>query len=501
MHEATREGLTRPRLPAPPGATKASRLCGASRFGSSRIAPHPRWSRVPTLLHTPDALAPLFDTGIIERVVRPLMSGKEAQVYLVVSQGELRVAKVYKEAHNRSFKNRAEYTEGRKTRNSRDQRAIANRSKHGRAQDESAWKSTEVDMIHRLHAGGVRVPIPHAYLDGVLIMECVVDPEGNPAPRLGDMSYEPEAAQAIYDRVIREVVRMLAAGVVHADLSDFNILVSGDEPVIIDFPQSVDTAANTNARRLLLRDVDNVHRFLARWAPRAPRLPYAEEMWELFENNALTAETRLTGRYRASARRTSDDSVLDLIRDADRDERRRRDTLGLRGGPAAPPEPARVFVQPKRGGPTPVPYQGRPDRSVMPKRGGPPPVPYQGRPQPGRPNAPPQQQQGRPQGPPQPGRPSGPLPQQGRPHGPPQQGRPQGPPPQQGRPNGPPQGRPQGPPQQHGRPQGPPPQRPQGPPPPQRPQGPPPAQPAPQTSPEGGERRRRRTRVRRSTTG
>ena len=137
-------------------------------------------------MQTPDALASLVDEGIIERVLRPLMSGKEAQVFLVEAQGELRVAKVYKDAHNRSFKHRAMYTEGRKTRNSRDQRAVEKRSKHGRSQDEDAWKFTEVDMIHRLHAGGVRVPIPHAFIDGVLVMECVVDPDGNPAPRLGD---------------------------------------------------------------------------------------------------------------------------------------------------------------------------------------------------------------------------------------------------------------------------------------------------------------------------
>lgn len=267
------------------------------------------------------------------------MSGKEAQVFLVESQGELRVAKVYKEAQNRSFKHRAEYTEGRKTRNSRDQRALERRSKHGRAQDEAAWKSTEVDVIRRLHAGGVRVPTPYAFIDGVLVMECVVGPDGYPAPRLGDLSFDPETALFVYDRVLREVVRMLAAGVVHGDLSEFNVLVTGDEPVIIDFPQSVDTARNANARRLLLRDVDNMHRFLARHAPRAPRRPYAEEMWELYESNALTAETRLTGRYRPSARRTGGDSLLDLIRDADRDERRRRDALGLRGGPRPAPEP------------------------------------------------------------------------------------------------------------------------------------------------------------------
>ncbi|GAC1353609.1 MAG: hypothetical protein NVSMB47_06340 [Polyangiales bacterium] len=285
----------------------------------------------------PDALAPLVDDGIIERVVRPLMSGKEAQVFLVVAQGQLRVAKVYKDSQQRSFKNRAEYTEGRKTRNSRDQRAVAKRTKHGRAQDEAAWKSTEIDMIYRLHAGGVRVPVPYAYFEGVLVMECVVDPDGDPAPRLGDVSFEPEAARVIYERVLREVVRMLAVGVVHGDLSDFNVLAAGDVPVIIDFPQSVDAASNTNARKLLIRDVDNMHRFLTRHVPRAPRLPYGEELWALHENAALTADTQLTGRYRPPQRRTSNESVLDLIQDADRDERRRRDQLGLRGGPRPVP--------------------------------------------------------------------------------------------------------------------------------------------------------------------
>ncbi len=261
------------------------------------------------------------------------MSGKEAQVYLVESRGTLCVAKVYKEAHNRSFKNRAEYTEGRRTRNSRDQRAIDKRTKHGREQDESAWRSTEVDIIRRLHAAGVRVPTPLAFMDGVLVMECVTDAEGNPAPRLSELSFDPATAQAMFDGVIREVVRMLSIGVVHGDLSEFNVLIGRDGPVIIDFPQSVDTASNTNSRRLLLRDVDNFHRFLSRFVPNARRLPLAEEMWDLHENNALTADTRLTGRFRSQQRRSSGESVLDLIQDADRDERRRRDALGLRGGP------------------------------------------------------------------------------------------------------------------------------------------------------------------------
>jgi RIO kinase 1 len=288
-------------------------------------------------MRIPDSLAPLFDYGILEEVVRPLMSGKEAQVYVVVSGGKQCVAKVYKEAQNRTFKHRAEYTEGRKVRNSRDTRAMNKRSKHGRAQDEAAWRSTEVDMIHRLHAAGVRVPVPQAFIDGVLIMELITDAEGNPAPRLADLGFDPAGAQAMYDRLLGEVLRMLCAGVVHGDLSDFNVLVGADGPVLIDFPQSVDTAHNANARKLLLRDVENLHRFLKQFAPNARRLPYAEEMWELFQQNAITPDTRLTGRYRPSERRANTGAVLELIQDANYDERKRRESLGLRGGPPAAP--------------------------------------------------------------------------------------------------------------------------------------------------------------------
>ncbi len=285
-------------------------------------------------MRIPDSLVTLHDQGIIDEVLRPLMSGKEAQIYLVTSGAKLRVAKVYKEAQNRSFKHRAAYTEGRKVRNSRDQRAIAKRTKHGREQEEAAWKSTEVDVIYRLHAGGVRVPVPYHFIDGVLVMELIADAAGNPAPRLGDLSFEPEVARALYERLIREVIRMLCAGVVHGDLSDFNVLLGADGPVIIDFPQSVDTAHNNNARRLLLRDVDNIHRFLTRFVPNARRLPYAEEMWDLHQNNALTPDTQLGGRYRAAQRHANTDVVLNLIHDANRDERKRRDALGLRGGPS-----------------------------------------------------------------------------------------------------------------------------------------------------------------------
>ncbi|MBK7586380.1 MAG: hypothetical protein IPI67_40105 [Myxococcales bacterium] len=292
-------------------------------------------------MRVPDSLVALLDYGVLDDVVRPLMSGKEAQVYLVVSGGRYAVAKVYKDAQDRSFKHRAEYTEGRKVRNSRDQRAIANRSKHGRAKDESAWRSTEVDMIHRLHAAGVRVPVPYHFIEGVLLMELVTDAQGIPAPRLGDLSFDAVAARAIYDRLVRAAVQMLCAGVVHGDLSEFNVLVGADGPVVIDFPQSIDTAHNTNARTLLVRDVDNLHRFLARHVPSARRLPYAEEMWSLHERNLLTPDTVLRGDFRAAARRANTASVLDIIRDADRDERKRRDALGLRGGPPAPAHPTR----------------------------------------------------------------------------------------------------------------------------------------------------------------
>ncbi len=281
-------------------------------------------------MRIPDSLAVLVDFGIVQDVVRPLMSGKEAQIYLVVSEGQERVAKVYKEAQERTFKHRAEYTEGRKTRNSRDQRAINKRSRHGRKQDEAAWRTAEVDMIYSLRDAGVRVPEPFHFVDGVLVMELIKDAEGNPAPRLGDVSLGPREAVAVYDALIAEVVRMLCAEVVHGDLSEFNVLMAADGPVVIDFPQAVNPASNQNARRLLLRDVANLHRFVARLAPSTRRRLYAEEMWELYKANRLTPTTRLGGDYKPPEVKTDTHEVLALIADADQDERARRAASGGR---------------------------------------------------------------------------------------------------------------------------------------------------------------------------
>jgi RIO kinase 1 len=301
-------------------------------------------------MRVPSSLASLVDEGVVEAVVRPLLSGKEAEVFLVTVGGELRVAKVYKEAHARSFKNRAEYTEGRKVRNSRDQRAMQKRSRYGRAQDEQSWRSTEVDMILRLHAAGVRVPTPYVFIDGVLVMELIADAHGNPAPRLAEVSFDRDQATRVFDRLLVEVVRMLCAGVVHGDLSDFNVLMAADGPVLIDFPQSVDAAGNQNARKLLLRDVGNLERFLSRFVPGQRPRAFAEEMWDLYSRSLLTPETRLTGRHRATERRANTAAVLDLIGDANHDERRRRERqgMGMRGVPAAtqPSAPANAHGRP-----------------------------------------------------------------------------------------------------------------------------------------------------------
>ncbi|MFK8001576.1 MAG: PA4780 family RIO1-like protein kinase [Polyangiales bacterium] len=288
-------------------------------------------------MQVPGVLVALQDQGVIDRVVRPLKSGKEAEVFLVESEGELRVAKVYKSMH-RSFKQRSMYTEGRKVRNTRDQRAIDRRTRHGKKQEEDAWKSAEVDIIHRLHAAGVRVPTPYNFIDGVLIMELVTDADGDVAPRLAEVSLDRETANAYYQQLLKEVVRMLCAGVIHGDLSDYNILVDAEGPVVIDFPQAVDAAANRNAKKLLLRDVDNLGNFLERVVPGTRLRPYGQEIWAAFENNHLSVDMKLTGDFRRSSKKTNVTDVLGLIGEADEDERVRRGEAPRRRRGGAPRE-------------------------------------------------------------------------------------------------------------------------------------------------------------------
>jgi RIO kinase 1 len=291
-------------------------------------------------MRIPDSLETLLDQGILQDVIRPLRSGKEAQIYLVVAEGAQCVAKVYKEADQRSFTHRGDYTEGRKTRNSRDQRAMGKRSRHGRAQTESNWRTTEVDTIYRLRDAGVRVPHPYHFIDGVLVMELITDGDGYPAKRLGELDFTADEAKDIFRKLMQEVVRMVCVGTVHGDLSDFNILMAADGPVIIDFPQAIDAANNQNARKILLRDVENLQNFVSRFVPGYVRLPFAEEIWQKYEGGELTPTYVPKGSYKANSQRADTQGVKDLIADADGDERMRRTLRGesLRGMQAPSPQ-------------------------------------------------------------------------------------------------------------------------------------------------------------------
>jgi RIO kinase 1 len=271
----------------------------------------------------PKRLQPLVDDGLIEGVVRPLMSGKEASVLVVLSGGEVRCAKVYKEATNRSFRQRADYQEGRGVRNSRRARAMAKRSKFGKSELEEAWQNTEVDTIYKLSSAGVRVPKPHMFSDGVLIMELVVDADGNAAPRLNDIQLSAERARRYHAFLLNQVVRMLCAGLIHGDLSEYNVLVGPDGPVIIDFPQAVNAAGNQNAQRMLLRDVDNMRAYFARFAGELKKTRYGKEIWKLYERGELHPEVELTGVVEDETRLANVDGVLRDIEDA-REEHHRR---------------------------------------------------------------------------------------------------------------------------------------------------------------------------------
>jgi RIO kinase 1 len=268
----------------------------------------------------PKRLEPLLEDGLIDGVVRQLMSGKEAMVFVVACGDEIRCAKVYKEANKRSFRQAVDYTENRKTKNSRQARAMAKGSKYGREMQEAAWQSAEVDALYRLATAGVRVPTPYNFHEGVLLMELVADADGNAAPRLNDVSFTEDEALAHHRTLIGEVVRMLCAGVVHGDLSEFNILVSADGPVIIDLPQAVDAAGNNHAQAMLARDVNNLRTYFGQFAPALLTTQYAEEIWALYEHGKLRPETDLTGRFECDKPPVDLEGVMRVIDDAREEE-------------------------------------------------------------------------------------------------------------------------------------------------------------------------------------
>lgn len=265
-------------------------------------------------MKTPKRLQPLVEEGIIDEVVCALMSGKEADVFIVRCAGRVRCAKVYKDAVKRSFKKAAQYTEGRKVRSGRRARAMEKGSRFGRQQQEETWQNAEVDALYRLVRAGVRVPEPHGCYEGVLIMELVVDAQGDVAPRLNDVSMSAEQAREDHALMMRYIIRMLCAGLVHGDLSEFNVLVNEDGPVIIDLPQAVDAAANNNAEAMLLRDVGNMTRYYGSFAPELLARHDGEEMWALYEAGDLHPDTELSGAFELDQHTADTDAVLAEIR-------------------------------------------------------------------------------------------------------------------------------------------------------------------------------------------
>ena len=280
-------------------------------------------------MKTPAALQPLIDDGVIDEVIRSLKSGKEATVYLVRSGAHTRCAKVYRDMRQRSFQKRARYQEGRKVRGSRQARAISKSTRFGRKEQEAQWKNAEVDALYRLVAAGVRVPKPYGYFNDTLIMELVTDAAGDPAPRLGEVDLLPETAREYHGFLIQQIVRMLSIGLIHGDLSEFNVLVGTEGPVIIDLPQAVNAAGNNGAFALLERDVNNIRGTLGRFAPDLLETEFAREMWALFEQGELTADSKLTGVCARDETAADAEGVLLAVEDA-REEALRRE-LGREG--------------------------------------------------------------------------------------------------------------------------------------------------------------------------
>jgi RIO kinase 1 len=275
-------------------------------------------------MKTPKRLAAMVEEGLVDEVIGQLMSGKEATVYVVRCGEHVRCAKVYKEANQRSFRNNASYQEGRKVKNSRQARAMEKGSRYGRKMQEEVWQSAEVDALYRLAAAGVRVPQPHICFEGVLLMDLVLDADGHPAPRLNDVEMSEELALEYHALLVNQVVRMLCAGLIHGDLSEYNILVAESGPVIIDLPQAIDAAGNSNAAEMLERDVANLRSYFSAFAPALIDTQYGKEIWARYESGVLTPELPLTGRVALDERVADVEAVLMQVEMAIRENEIRR---------------------------------------------------------------------------------------------------------------------------------------------------------------------------------
>lgn len=275
----------------------------------------------------PKRLQPLVDDGLIDEVISRLMSGKEADVFIVRCGDNIRCAKVYKDAVKRSFKKAAQYQEGRKVRSGRQARAIGKRSNYGRQQQEEIWQNAEIDALSRLASAGVRVPQTFGCVDGVLLMELITDESGDVAPRLGDVVMSQEQAIEDHTVMMHYIMLMLCAGIVHGDLSEFNVLVDDYGPVVIDLPQAVNAAANNNAKKMFARDVNNMRRYYGEFAPALLRTQYANEMWALFEEGSLTPNTSLSGEFEDDSDSADVDSVLEEIKAVMQEEQDRQERI------------------------------------------------------------------------------------------------------------------------------------------------------------------------------
>ncbi len=278
-------------------------------------------------MRSPKALAPLLEDGLIDHVIQPLRSGKEADLFVVATAQGVRCAKVYKEANKRGFRQAGLYQEGRTVRNSRRGRAMANKTRFGRQEQEEAWQNAEVGALFTLADAGVRVPKPYLFIDGVLLMELIVDAAGDAAPRLSDLDLTEAEATAIHATLMRDVARMLCAGIVHGDLSEYNVLLDSGGPVIIDLPQYLDAAANNNAAAFFVRDIDHLAAFFGRFAPHLSVTDYGREMWALYQGRALRPDTPLTGIYHPESAPADVAAVLREIDAARREEELRQARL------------------------------------------------------------------------------------------------------------------------------------------------------------------------------